>query len=87
MCSQKSLNPWNYKPWWCQPWSIVLTGVLIVSSSWLLLKNIWVTIVVSLPILVWWTYFLILWPRLISASGILEADGQSTQNDFSQLED
>ncbi|WP_332982633.1 DUF6737 family protein [Microcoleus sp. A003_D6] len=23
---KKAISPWNYKPWWCQPWSIILTG-------------------------------------------------------------
>jgi hypothetical protein len=61
----KSLNPWNYKPWWCQPWSILLAGLLIVLAFWFVTKTVWVTVIVALPILLWWFYFLILWPRLI----------------------
>ncbi|NEQ27063.1 MAG: hypothetical protein F6K28_50240 [Microcoleus sp. SIO2G3] len=80
MSTQKPLNPWNYKPWWCQPWSILLTGSLIIISTWLLLKNVWVTILISIPILVWWIYFLFLWPKLIKDSGLLESYQQSGQD-------
>ena len=24
---------WSHKPWWCQPWSILLTGVVLVGGS------------------------------------------------------
>ena len=71
---QKSLSPWSYKPWWCQPWSILLTGVTIISGSWLLFKTFWVTIVVSVPILTWMGFFLLIWPRLMLRSDILESD-------------
>ena len=53
---------WASKPWWCQPWSIVLTGVLITGLSWLVLKTLWITIVVSAVILVWWLVFLVMAP-------------------------
>ena len=56
---------WNDKPWWCQPWSIVLTGTAIITTSWLLLKIWWVTTLVALPVLVWMVYFLIIYPRLM----------------------
>lgn len=62
----KSFDVWNYKPWWCQPWSILLTGIVIIASSWLIGKNIWISLLVSLPIVAWWVYFLILYPRLVS---------------------
>lgn len=59
----ESTNVWDYKPAWCQPWSIILTGITIVTGSWLILHNIWITIAVSLPIVAWWVYFLILYPK------------------------
>jgi hypothetical protein len=62
----KSFDIWNYKPWWCQPWSILLTGAVIIGSSWLIGKNLWISLLVSLPIVAWWVYFLILYPRLVS---------------------
>ncbi|HEY9607011.1 MAG TPA: DUF6737 family protein [Allocoleopsis sp.] len=65
MSTQQPLNPWSYKPWWCQPWSILLTGTAIIAGSWFLVKTLWVTIAIALPILVWWAFFLLLWPRLM----------------------
>ena len=73
----KSVNIWNYKPWWCQPWSILLTGIGIISISWLLLKVIWVTLIISIPILIWWIYFLIIYPQMMQeylSSQSLEID-------------
>jgi hypothetical protein len=60
----KSLNVWDYKPWWCQPWSILLTGLIIIVTSWLLTKIVWIAIGLSVPIILWWWYFLILYPQL-----------------------
>lgn len=76
MSTQKSLSIWSYKPWWCQPWSILLTGVTIISGSWVVVKSIWITVLISLAILVWWAYFLVLLPEMIKHSGILENDQQ-----------
>lgn len=58
-------SPWSYKPWWCQPWSIILTGMTLITGSWVVTKTIWFTVVVSVPVLVWMGFFLLLWPRLI----------------------
>ncbi|MGB7439607.1 MAG: DUF6737 family protein [Coleofasciculaceae cyanobacterium] len=84
---QKPINPWSYKPWWCQPWSILLTGTMIIASSWVLAKAVWLTVIISCPILVWWTYFLWLWPELIRKSGILENHQSSSQDFISQVRD
>lgn len=65
---EKPESPWNYKPWWCQPWSIVLTGITLISGSWLVLKTVWITGLVAIPVLVWMGFFLILWPRLMMQS-------------------
>jgi hypothetical protein len=73
MTEKKPLNPWNYKPWWCQPWSILLTGVTIISGSWLLFKTIWLTVLISIPILIWMGFFVLLWPQLMIRSGILDS--------------
>lgn len=59
----KSTSVWDYKPGWCQPWSILLTGITVVTSSWLVLHNIWLTSAVSFVIIAWWVYFLILYPK------------------------
>ncbi|MBW4616286.1 MAG: hypothetical protein KME21_24030 [Desmonostoc vinosum HA7617-LM4] len=73
MSKQKLLNPWNYKPWWCQPWSILLTGVTLISGSWLIFKTIWLTILISVPVLTWMSFFVFIWPQLMIRSGILES--------------
>jgi ABC-type transport system involved in cytochrome c biogenesis permease subunit len=73
MSENKPLNPWNYKPWWCQPWSIMLTGVTLIGSSWLLFKTIWLTVLIAIPILTWMGFFLLIWPQLMIRSGALDA--------------
>ena len=50
---------WSQKPWWCQPWSILLTGAVIMAGSWLLFERWWLTALVSLPVLAWWGLFLV----------------------------
>ncbi|OKH36362.1 hypothetical protein NIES2119_17085 [[Phormidium ambiguum] IAM M-71] len=72
MSGQKSLNPWDYKPWWCQPWSILLTGTILISGSWFIWQIIWLTLVISVPVLTWMGFFLLIWPSLVRQSGILE---------------
>ncbi|NJM97999.1 MAG: hypothetical protein HC800_13370 [Phormidesmis sp. RL_2_1] len=59
---------WATKPWWCQPWSIVLTGIAIPLTSWLGLHLWWVTLPMVGVILVWWVLFLILVPAQYAAS-------------------
>lgn len=71
---KKPVSPWSYKPWWCQPWSILLTGITLISGSWLLFKTLWVTIIVSIPLLLWMGFFLLVWPKLMIQSGVLEAE-------------
>lgn len=61
--SEKSPSMWESKPWWCQPWSIVLTGVAIPSGSWLWLHLWWVTTPIALVITGWWYLFLYLVPK------------------------
>lgn len=78
MSEKKPINPWNYKPWWCQPWSILLTGLTIISGSWLLFKTIWLTVIISIPILIWMGFFLLIWPQLIIRSGILDSYQSNT---------
>jgi hypothetical protein len=76
--SQSGESVWNHKPWWCQPWSILLTGLVLISGSWLLLKTIWVTVLVAVPILTWMGFFLLVYPRLMRQSGMLEAPPSGT---------
>jgi hypothetical protein len=67
LTNQKTVTPnlWQSKPWWCQPWTIVLTGVLIVLGSWLALHIWWITMPLAALIGVWWLYFLVLVPRML----------------------
>jgi hypothetical protein len=64
--SPQTFNPWEYKPWWCQPWSIVLTTVVLITGSWLLLKTVWLTVLISIPLLIWAIFFVFIWPRLVA---------------------
>lgn len=64
--NQDSPSPWNYKPWWCQPWSIILTGLTIITFSWLVLHNLIITILATIAITAWWVYFLIIYPKLMA---------------------
>ncbi len=57
---------WKYKPWWCQPWSIILTGLTIITFSWLVLHNLIITILATIAITAWWVYFLIIYPKLMA---------------------
>ena len=80
LSEQKPVSPWSYKPWWCQPWSILLTGVTLISGSWLLFQTLWVTVLVAIPVLTWMGFFLLIWPRLIISSGILESYRESLKD-------
>ncbi|ELR97473.1 DUF6737 family protein [Gloeocapsa sp. PCC 73106] len=64
--SSDKINPWKYKPWWCQPWSILLTGIIVIFGSWEVTQLIWLSILVSLLILAWWSYFLLIWPKMVN---------------------
>ncbi len=66
--SSPANSMWQAKPWWCQPWSIVLTGVVIVATSWLLLHRLWITLPVGGVILGWWVLFLGLVPAQYAAA-------------------
>lgn len=53
---------WHSKPWWCQPWSIVLTGIALPLGSWLLLSSVWFTGLLIAGVLAWWWVFLVFVP-------------------------
>ena len=55
------------KPWWCQPWSILLSGIAAIAGSWLLLGRLWITIPCAALVLLWWWLFLVLVPRAYRA--------------------
>lgn len=52
----------------CQPWTIVLTGVSVTASSWLILHSIVVTVVILLLICTWWYIFLYSYPKVWASS-------------------
>ena len=58
---------WTTKPWWCQPWSILLTGVVVVSGCWSLLPLRWLNALVTAAVLLWWFLFLVLVPSAYRA--------------------
>ncbi|MFM7449414.1 MAG: DUF6737 family protein, partial [Leptolyngbyaceae cyanobacterium] len=74
-----NMSVWNYKPWWCQPWSIILTGSGLVGSAWWLSHRIWVTLLVATPVTLWMTFFLLVYPRLFQERLLQE---QSEQEEF-----
>ncbi|MEG4105056.1 DUF6737 family protein [Microcoleus sp. S13_C5] len=74
LSNQKAISPWSYKPWWCQPWSILLTGTSLISGSWFLLKTVWITVLVAIPLLAWMGFFLLVWPRLMLSGEVLDSD-------------
>lgn len=75
--NEEPFNIWHYKPWWCQPWSIILTGVVLIGGSWVLLHRIWVTALIAIPILIWMGFFILLYPRAIAAYLKQEAASQN----------
>lgn len=77
--NQSPISIWQYKPWWCQPWSILLTGIVLITGSWVLLKTIWVTVLVAAPVLAWIGYFLLIYPKLIVESGLLQPETEALE--------
>jgi hypothetical protein len=64
---------WATKPWWCQPWSILLTGVAVPAGSWWLLHRWWITGPLAFAVLLWWWLFLVAVPAAYSR-GAFEAE-------------
>ncbi|KGG24992.1 MULTISPECIES: DUF6737 family protein [unclassified Prochlorococcus] len=55
---------WDEKPWWCQPWSILLTGVAFVAFSWWWPNLLWFTVLIAIGVIGWWGLFLVLAPAV-----------------------
>ena len=55
---------WDLKPYWCQPWSIISFGILVLSFSWILFNNLIISLIIGFIIIIWWILFLILAPNL-----------------------
>ena len=54
---------WESKPYWCQPWSIISFGFLVLILSWELFNNIIITSILGFIVIIWWILFLILAPN------------------------
>jgi len=59
----QALPFWSLKPWWCQPWTILLSGVTAVAASWTVLRLWWITAGVAILVSLWWLLFLVLVPE------------------------
>ena len=57
-------NYWSIKPFWCQPWTIIMTGLCILFSAWKIFDNLIIITLISISILIWWILFLIIAPIL-----------------------
>jgi hypothetical protein len=62
MSESSDTGLWSHKPWWCQPWTIVLTGLIVVGGSWLMLHRLWVTGSIAIAVVCWWVLFLVIAP-------------------------
>jgi len=74
----KPTSIWQIKPWWCQPWSILLTGNALIGGSWLLLHRWWLTLIVAIPVALWMGFLILLYPRLVKAAGALDQSLEKT---------
>ncbi len=53
---------WALKPWWCQPWSIVVTGIAVVAASLFWPGRLWFSLLLAAGVIAWWLLFLVLVP-------------------------
>ncbi len=61
--SQDQHGYWQGKPFWCQPWSIILTGLFLIITAFTFLHNIIIDSLVSIFIIAWWYLFLFIAPQ------------------------
>lgn len=65
------LTFWQHKPWWCQPWSILLTGTIAIGLDALAYQRLsaplWLVLPFLFCILAWWFLFLVLVPAAAKA--------------------
>lgn len=72
--SSSSSALWKTKPFWCQPWTIVLFGVFCVSLPTLAFDWKFVSVAVAVPISAWWYVFLVLYPKSYASSSFEEKE-------------
>ena len=61
---------WDSKPYWCQPWSIITFGILVLVFSWIIFNNIMITLFLAFVITIWWILFLIIVPNLYEVMAV-----------------
>ena len=78
--SAAATDLWSLKPWWCQPWSILFTGVVVVVGSWWWLRLWWLTLPLAAAVLLWWWLFLLVVPAAYGAmpGSAADSDLQNT---------
>tara|TARA_B100000700_G_scaffold323675_1_gene427925 strand:+ start:124 stop:342 length:219 start_codon:yes stop_codon:yes gene_type:complete len=54
---------WDLKPFWCQPWSIISFGILLLIFSWILFNNIIISLLLGFIVIIWWILFLVIAPN------------------------
>ena len=54
---------WDLKPIWCQPWSIITTGILLLLLSLITFNNLIIFSICAFFIVTWWVLFLIIAPN------------------------
>ena len=62
MDSNSKKSFWDLKPYWCQPWSIITFGILVLTLNWKIFNNIIITSIIALFIITWWVLFLLIVP-------------------------
>lgn len=72
--SSSASSVWKTKPFWCQPWTIVLFGVFCVSLPTLAFDWKFVSVAVAVPIAAWWYIFLYLYPKSYASSSFEEKE-------------
>lgn len=63
-------NVWKTKPVWCQPWTIVLTGLTIIILPTFLFDWKYVSAAFAFPIGAWWYIFLYAYPKSFREGGM-----------------
>ena len=72
--SSSASSVWSQKPFWCQPWTIVLFGVFCVSLPTLAFDWKFVSVAVAVPISAWWYVFLVLYTKSYASSSFEEKE-------------
>ncbi len=54
---------WNEKPFWCQPWSILVTGIILIYLFFSIVSNLIFRSLLISTVITWWFLFLIIIPK------------------------